>query len=44
MTVHYKKNKDYVGKSIGTSGSAHGEDKLETFWMASLKLLLLTKT
>lgn len=44
MTVLYKKNADYVGKSIGTTGSAHGEGKLEKFWMASLKTLLLTKT
>ena len=44
MTVLYKKNADYVGKSIGTTGSAHGEGKLEKFWMASLKTPIADKT
>ena len=43
MTVLYKKNADYVGKSIGTTGSAHGEGKLEKFWMASLKTPIADK-
>lgn len=30
-------------KKISTYGSAHGEGKLETFWMASLPPLLLTR-
>ena len=37
LTVQYKKNKEYLNENIGTSGEAHGADKLETFWMASLK-------
>ncbi|WP_348768819.1 hypothetical protein [uncultured Bacteroides sp.] len=42
MTVFYKKNAEYVGKSIGTTGSAH-EDGTEKFWMASLKAPIADK-
>lgn len=42
MTVFYKKNAEYVGKSIGTTGSAH-EDGTEKFWMASLKTPIADK-
>ncbi|WP_290396459.1 hypothetical protein, partial [uncultured Bacteroides sp.] len=42
MTVFYKKNAEYVGKSIGTIGSAH-EDGTEKFWMASLKAPIADK-
>lgn len=43
MTVQYKKNKEYLNENIGTSGEAHGADKLETFWMASLKAPIADK-
>jgi hypothetical protein len=36
LTIQYKENKGYLNEKIGTYGSAHGEGKLETFWMASL--------
>ena len=37
MTVTFKKNKELLGTIIGTDGDAHGVDKKETFYMASLK-------
>ena len=43
LTVQYKKNKEYLNENIGTSGEAHGADKLETFWMASLKAPIADK-
>ena len=36
LTIQYKENKGYLNEKISTYGSAHGEGKLETFWMASL--------
>lgn len=44
LTIQYKENKGYLNEKISTYGSAHGEGKLETFWMASLPPpLLLTR-
>ena len=40
LTVKYKKN---VNENIGTTGSAHGSSKSETFWMASLKTPIAEK-
>ena len=43
MTVTFKKNSEYLGETLGTTGEAHGTDKKESFYMASLKTPIAEK-
>ncbi len=44
MTVTFKKNSEYLGETLGTTGNAHTDkDKEESFYMASLKTPIAEK-
>ena len=43
MTVTFKKNSEYLGETLGTTGEAHGDGKKENFYMASLKTPIAEK-
>lgn len=43
MTVTFKKNSEYLGETLGTTGEAHTGDKKESFYMASLKTPIAEK-